>query len=794
MIESAKASASFTANFEGPDEHREFVELRDNVLRDMQTRDEWLRRQAVWYAMRHDGLRRRNKPWPGSADLHFPLADSIIERLKPFYFNQLFATETIASFIAMREELASYTSDVGNWFDFKVKQESNLEREILIAIDQMLMAGIGVVKVYWEAGRQEGVSHEDTKARRGEGSREDAENGRNGSDQAKDWEDGAARGAGSSGHLAFDAVDPSKVIVPQWTQSLDEADRVTLVHTVSVEQFKRDPRFTQKNDEELKAITGKGHAQDGTNETLEQLAVRREGLTYATMEDEIVYWEVWEQTAEGWVVHWLSPMQPEPLRPSMRNPFKHGRLPIVRLEVEVKEKGHYSSRGIPERVGAFEAAICKLWNEKTDYMTLCNRPLFTTPAPIPNAGNLRLAPGQIIAGGLSAVQMPAPPVSFEEEMQQQRSAAELLVGMPDYGQGQEQNTNAPRTATEVQHISSLMNVSVDLRARTFRKALGELYGLAWQTLLQYDEGTRYLVGTEAKELDPAVLQSLAQDPEGLRVQPNGSADSWNRQGQLQKAIARKQLLGQSPWINQAELDKSILELDDPRLVKRLFQDPKERQADEYQAEAEEIPALMLGFPMQVKPGEDHATRIQCLAQFLEQRAQVGAAPDPIAIGAIQQHLQQHLAMLAQQNPKAAAQAQGMLKQIFARSVGGQNVNSGRNGMYGGQGGVRPPGPVNGGGMKAAGMPGQAAGGGAPVKESVSINYKDAPPSIRRQMEMAAGFRPAMDDPVAQEMNQTHAEMQQQAHEHALEMARGLREDVSSRSSGTETQRGEGGNL
>ena len=32
---------------------------------------------------------------------------------------------------------------------------------------------------------------------------------------------------------------------------------------------------------------------------------------------------------------------------------------------------------------------------------------------------------------------------------------------------------------------------------------------------------------------------------------------------LQKAVQRKQIFQNSPWIDQAELDKSILELDDP---------------------------------------------------------------------------------------------------------------------------------------------------------------------------------------------------------------------------------------
>ncbi len=691
--------------------------LRGKILGDIRTRDEWLRRQAEWYAMRHDGLRRGAKPWPAASDLHFPLVDSIVERLKPFYFNQLFATETLASFISLSRDLDAFTGEIGCWFDYKLKQESNLETEILIAIDYMLMSGMDVIKVFWDPA----------------------------ADSARPSSKGAVR---------FDAMQPSHVIVPHWTKNLQEADRVTFVQVLSVEQYRRDPRWPNKDEAFIQSIAGKGSAMDGTNRQLSELEERREGLTYSSSDDEIIYWEVWERTVRepstdilrqnlhnlqdgtetethspdkthtvrstqtelqqsahpvshkthpvnpvnpvnpvqtpddgsAWIVHWISPMTPEPLRASMRNPFKHGRLPAVRIEVEVKDKGHYSSRGIPERAGDFEISLSKLWNEKSDYMTLCNRPIFTSQTPIPNAGNLRLVPGQIIAGGLSAVQMPPPPVSFEEEMMQHRSVAEQLIGMPDYGQGASNGIAEARTATEVQQVSALMNVSVDLKARTFRKSLGELYRLAWETLVQFDQCTQYFVGAEVRELSPETITAIQAQPGALSIQPNGSADSWNKQAQMQKAIARKQLLGQSPWINQPELDKSILELDDPRLVKRLFigpaatqpaqggggapplpnpdstnipaasaTDPRAASMREAKSEAGEIPALMLGIPLPVSPEEDHAARIQCLESFMRRQAAAGSPAPPAALAAMHAHLGSHLAALHQRDPAKAQQ-------------------------------------------------------------------------------------------------------------------------------------------
>lgn len=685
-------------------------DIRSKVLEDVRARERWMIRQGTWYVMRHDGLRRTNKPWPWAADLHFPLADMQIEKMKPFYFNQLFGTETFASFVPTDTALASVCADVGNWFDYKLKQESNLETEVLVAIDMMLMAGHDVMQIRWDTEKSQ---------------------------------------------IAFDAIEPSHVIVPQWTKELEDADRVTIVKVCSREQYLRDPRFKKKDKEFVDQIQGKSTGEDGTNVWLEQLKMVREGQSYFNYDEMIVYWEIWEkcnptdeeadsESEDGdspkekkpkeekpyWKIHWLSPYSDEDLRPPMKNPFKHGKLPMVRFDMEVKDCSHYSSRGIPEHIGAFETSLSKLWNEKNDYMTLVNRPIFTDSAPIPQTGNLRMIPGQVIGQGLQAVQMPQVPGSFEEEMNYQRSVAEELVGSPDFGQGKEGHPEAPRTATEIKSIGEVMNVGVDLKSRMFRRSLGQLYNLSWPTLLQYDKGGDFLVENEMKSLTPEIISQLQENPDAFKLVPNGSGDSWNRQASLQKAIQRKQLFGNSPWIDGQELDKCILELDDPGLVRRLFK-VNEHQADEYRDEAEEIPVMLLGFPMQPELTDNHAIRLKCLADFMLQRAKLGFPPDPVGMPVLQAHIQAHLQLLQKQNPKAAAAVQKSMQQAAqaqAHPLVGQPGN-------GAPQGAPPPGN----GAKPAAQPTDAP----PEKESVSINYKDAPPDIQRQMEKAAGFTPSM---------------------------------------------------
>ena len=75
---------------------RDRDKLNAEVLQDLADRSVWDTRQRMFYEMRHHGLRRKNKPWPGASDVHFPLVDTTISELKPAYFQQLFATDLIA--------------------------------------------------------------------------------------------------------------------------------------------------------------------------------------------------------------------------------------------------------------------------------------------------------------------------------------------------------------------------------------------------------------------------------------------------------------------------------------------------------------------------------------------------------------------------------------------------------------------------------------------------------------------------------------------------------------------------
>jgi hypothetical protein len=611
-------------------------ELVDRVLRDLSTRERWDTRQAMLYEMRFRGLRRKTKPWPGASDVHWPLADSVIEKLKPFYVGQLYATDQLALFVADAPEAsASEAVAVGRWFDYQLRQRTDFEGKMLSVIDWMLMSGRPALKVIWD-------------------------------------EDGKK--------LQFDCVAPFHLILPAETTSIEEADRLVHVQVLSVEAYKRNPLFRQ-DEEFIRRITGRGTTQNDGNQDQTQRKYEREGLTYGA-NDQIVVWEAWTRCEEDgkWMFETLSPLcVDEPIRACCGCEYDHGLPPFVDFPYEVTDGTWYSPRGVTEILAVFEAELCKLLNEKNDAMTLYNRPLFRAPGAPGNIGNLQWKPGQILPFDIQPVEMPQPPFSFDQQALMIRDIAERLVSVPDFGMSQMRSTKDARSATEISAIQQSTSASADVRMRIFRRSLQRLYRMAWSMLVQYAGEDAHAWCDEG----PVQPSGGALSEKVWRVIPSGSADGLTRQQVFGKAAARLQMFANDPFVDQGELRKSVLEADDAGLVKRLFRDPGFKAATQAEDQAQEISILRIGFPAVVEPGDDHAEHIRTIAAYVMHQMQLGQPPKGSELAALMKHAQEHLAALEQQDPKAAKQAREALM-----TVGQMLAQQQQQGQQGGQ----PAGP------------------------------------------------------------------------------------------------------
>ena len=576
-------------------------ERANDIFDALRDRTTWEMRQETWYKMRHTGLRRISPPYPGAADLHFPLIDALIERMKPFYYGQLFATDQFATFVSLKTQPADTTSEVASWFDYRLKQKSNFQRKILTTIDAMLMAGRAPIKVYW------------------------------------DFE---------LGQLCFAAIAPSYFILPADTEELEEAPWLVHVLLMSVDQYKANPNFRQDEDF-VNRIRGNTVAETGLYGLGQQYDTikRREGITFTKTNRQIVLWEIYSKENDRVCFETYSPQSLEEadyVRPKQWLPYEHDCYPFISLRSEIKDEGWYSPRGIPEIVAAFEDSLCRQWNFKHDYMDFVNKPLFKNTQGISNPQNVSFLPGSSLPQGLEPAVMPAPPISFDQELQMTRALAEYRVSIPDLGATQHLSgrpgSRGDVTATQVQAIIGQSGLSDDMRSRVFRLDMADLYRMCWELYKQYDaKSLTFVLFDTVGQVPPDALQGEYE------IQPNGAADSWNKPAAMQKAVARLQLLGNSPYWKRNELEKNLVEIDDPRLIKRAYQDPGIEQQNQMEQQAQEISIMLLGFPAQVQPADDDKAHLQSLQGYVDAELQQGKPLDPkfarLALGHIQGHMQ-----------------------------------------------------------------------------------------------------------------------------------------------------------
>jgi hypothetical protein len=161
--------------------------------------------------------------------------------------------------------------------------------------------------------------------------------------------------------------------------------------------------------------------------------------------------------------------------------------------------------------------------------------------------------------------------------------------------------------------------------------------------------------------------------------PNGSADSWNKPFQMQKAIARMQLFGNSPFWDQAELQKSVMEIDDPRLIKRLYRDPGDELKNQMEVQAQEISIMLLGFPAAVEKSDDPVAHLQSMQGFVDRRVQAQEQITPELARLLLQHGAEHDQQMQEKKVKEIGQVRQQMAPMIqylgqiAQSDQAQNV-------------------------------------------------------------------------------------------------------------------------
>lgn len=594
-------------------------------------RTQWEQKARLFYQMRHSGLPRLNKPFPTAADGHVAVIDKAIRKNKPFWIGQITSGDKLCVFTALKQQLGPVSDAAADYLDFELNQRSGFIRKMRVCLDYMLLMGRGIIKATVDPFDKYRIVNE--------------------------------------------PINPLYIIMPQECNGFDDADDFVHVRTFTVESYKRlDDRY-DKEPSTIERIRGSPDYQ--SLGVYNQDVRMREGIAYTRNSNNILIFEHYVKTGGGWTVNTYSPMAPDiQLRKPYGVPYKwQGKvsLPFFSFQMEVKDEGWYSPRGLGELLANWEQYQTKLLNEKADAMTFMNRPILTGEKEITNAANYRFVPGEYMPGNIRSVQFSPPPMSFDGEMQNAKAEAEEIAQAPDFGIVQQGPAGGKaRTATENDRISALQQTGSTDNGQIFREDLTKLYCHHWGMICQFkDRDFTYYAANKANTLPEQALHDQ------YLITPDGSPDGWNRIARFQKAMIGIQSFQGNPNVDPEPLTKEALMAWDGPLALKAFIPTNLKGAGEYADQVIEINALLApaagrpSFPAPVKPDQDQAARIKATIDWLKACHDKEVPVDPDQKQRVVEQMAVRFQFLKQQNPDAAKQLQMMLAQMEQAATMGQ---------------------------------------------------------------------------------------------------------------------------
>jgi len=347
-----------------------------------------------------------------------------------------------------------------------------------------------------------------------------------------------------------------------------------------------------------------------------------------------------------------------------------------------------------------------MWNEKLDFMSIANRPVLSTQGGSINPQNITWEPGAVYDSALTLIQQPTPPISFDEEINSNRSMAEQRVGIPDFGVGGSDQPQGNKTATETNVITNVMQQNNDLRARILKGSMTRIFEQAWSLLKQYDRASLdYFWRKQRISLPDAAFDNK------YVLKPNGSVDGYSRERDIQKLMQLRQMSQGSPWIVTPEVDRKIVELMDAQWVGDLYKEPTDLQSDQQFKQATENSVMTDGFLPRVMPNDDHLVHLQTEDGFIKWSGQNAKPIPPAQLGIFMQHMQQHIEaakanpnywkQFGQQIQPFVAMVAQTMKGLQQQAQAGQQAAGALANLRGGGPPGMPPGMPTGGAVPAA---------------------------------------------------------------------------------------------
>lgn len=480
--------------------------------------------------------------------------------------------------------------------------------------------------------------------------------------------------------------DPSKVVVPYDTQDIRKA------------RFIRDRLTMTEKDIQAKGESGVWD-KENTYELLNRIgsnSARRDRVNYSGGKEE-EYVDVLENIKDGvypsghlpdideyymWY-QWPGDILPTPSVLTINSdntdlPLRFIKYPYVdqfgnpdvwpfaQVCFEIVSERYHAQRGIPQMLDSLQIEITNNHNAKQNHMTIATS--LNIKAKKNSNISTNFIPGQPLwvtrMDDVEELQLQSKDVSFDNEEKILREWVESYVGNVDDTLKSQGSLTEPRTQEEIQKLGDIQDDVVYGDLIIFQTRMQHIYTAAFNRWMQY--------GPETLSIQKADGSTQTIEKEEIRrrfrLKPTGNIGNSSLSKRKKDALMRMAMYKGDEFINQYELRRQALELDDERVAETLLVSAPEVQQQHAERQIQEIDMMNDGYDVSPKLSDDDATHIKVIDDALTDPVKKRKI-NPDRLQTILNHRQAHL--LAADRKARATSKNGRLQQEVTNISRGQ---------------------------------------------------------------------------------------------------------------------------
>lgn len=346
--------------------------------------------------------------------------------------------------------------------------------------------------------------------------------------------------------------------------------------------------------------------------------------------------------------------------------------PFTQVMFEIVSERYHAARGIPQMLDSLQTEITNNHNAKQNHMTIATS--LNIKAKKNSNISTQWIPGQPLwcnrMEDVDVLQIGSKDVSFDNEEKGLVAWGDSYMGLMDNpltsGPSQE-----GRTEKEIEKISEIQDDVAYGDVVIFQLGMNKIYQQFWNRWMQY--------GPENIMVQKADGTMMKIEKEELRrrfrLQPTGNLGNSSIHKRARDARMRLQLFNNDQFINQHELRRQALVLDDERVAETLLLSPEEAQQSQVERQIQEIQMIGLGYTVIPKLSDDDKTHVSVIDDFMTDPAKMRSFPAD-RVPALMDHRQAHL--LSSDRKQRSTTRGGRLQQEVGNVAQGITGRQARN--------------------------------------------------------------------------------------------------------------------